>query len=60
MCVIEAVQNVVTWRNRHNNHELHKLLNEPNITNFIKIYKLSWGAKVRWEDRAISGRDDLG
>jgi hypothetical protein len=39
-CIFGAVQNNGTWRKRYN-HELYKLFNEPDITTYIKINRLS-------------------
>jgi hypothetical protein len=44
-CIFGAVQDKGTWRKRHN-HELYRLFNESDITEYIKINRLSWAGHI--------------
>jgi hypothetical protein len=45
-CIFGAVQDKCTWRRIHN-HELYKQFNVPDVTEYIKIYRLSWAGQSR-------------
>jgi hypothetical protein len=52
-CIFEAVQDKGTWRKRYN-HELYKLCNEPDITKYMKINRLSRnGHIIHTENRTV-------